>query len=103
MYLYLIENGVFVFEYSGKSVFDPSPGKYDDIFAFYLLLDTEMWQVVQLHSKWSKKSVNALTHWGRVTHISVSKLTIIGSDNGLAPSRRQAIILTNAGILLIEP
>ena len=23
-----------------------------------------------------------LTHWGRVTHISVSKLTIIGSDNG---------------------
>ena len=27
----------------------------------------------------------------------------IGSDNGLAPSRRQAIIWTNAGILLIEP
>ena len=23
-----------------------------------------------------------LTHWGRVTHICVSKLTIIGSDNG---------------------
>ena len=44
-----------------------------------------------------------LTHWGRVTHICVSKLTIIGSDNGLAPGRRQAIILTNAGIILIEP
>ena len=27
-----------------------------------------------------------LTHWGRVTHICVSKLTIIGSDNGLAPN-----------------
>ena len=27
----------------------------------------------------------------------------IGSDNGLAPNRRQAIIWTNAGILLIEP
>ena len=44
-----------------------------------------------------------LTHWGRVTHICVSKLTIIGSDNGLSPVRRQAIIWTNAGILLIGP
>ena len=41
-----------------------------------------------------------LTHWCRVTHICVSKLTIIGSDNGLSPCRRQAIIWTNAGILL---
>ena len=30
-------------------------------------------------------------------------LTIIGSDNGLSPGRRQAIIWTNAGILLIGP
>ena len=44
-----------------------------------------------------------LTHWGRVTHICVSKRTIIGSDNGLSPGRRQAIIWTNAGILLIGP
>ena len=36
-------------------------------------------------------------------HISISKLTIIGSDNGLAPGRHQAIIWTNAGILLIGP
>ena len=43
------------------------------------------------------------THWGRVMHICVSKLTIIGSDNGLSPDRRQAIIWTNAGILLIGP
>ena len=43
-----------------------------------------------------------LTHRGRVTHICVSKLTIIGSDNGLSPGRRQAIIWTNAGILLIR-
>ena len=42
-----------------------------------------------------------LTHWGRVTHICVSKLSIIGSDNGLSPGRRQAIIWTNAGILSI--
>ena len=44
-----------------------------------------------------------LTHWGWVTHICVSKLTIIGSDNGLSPGRRQAIIWTNGGILLIGP
>ena len=44
-----------------------------------------------------------LTHWGRVTHICVSKLTTIGSDNGLSPGRHQAIICTNAGILLIRP
>ena len=40
-----------------------------------------------------------LTHWGRVTHICVSKLTIIGSDNGLSPGRRKAIIWTNADIV----
>ena len=43
-----------------------------------------------------------LTHWGRVTHICIGKLTIIGPDNCLSPGRRQAIIWTNAGILLIE-
>ena len=44
-----------------------------------------------------------LTHWGRVTHICVGNLTIIGPDNGLLPGRHQAIIRTNAGILSIEP
>ena len=43
-----------------------------------------------------------LTHWGRVTHICIGKITRIGSDNGLSPGRRQAIIWTNAGILLIR-
>ena len=38
-----------------------------------------------------------------MTHICVSKLAITGSDNGLPPDRRQAIIWTNAGLLLIEP
>ena len=46
---------------------------------------------------------NKLTHWGQVTHLSVGKLTIIGSNNGFSPKRRQAIIWTNAGILLIGP
>ena len=44
-----------------------------------------------------------MSQWDRVTHICISKLTIIGSDNGLPPSRHQAIIWTNAGILLIRP
>ena len=46
---------------------------------------------------------HVLTHWGRMTHNCVSILTIIGSDNGLSPGRRHAIIWTNDGILLIGP
>ena len=46
--------------------------------------------------------MNMLTHWGRVTRICVSKLTIIDSDNDLSPGRRQAIIWPNDGILLIR-
>ena len=31
-------------------------------------------------------ATSRLTHWGRVTHICVSELSIIGSDNGLSPN-----------------
>ena len=48
-------------------------------------------------------SQHLLTHSVRGTHIYVGKLTIIGSDNGLSPGRRQAIIWTNAEILFIGP
>ena len=41
-----------------------------------------------------------LTHSCQVMHICFSKQTIIGSDNGLLPGLCQAIIWTNAGILL---
>ena len=64
--------------------------------------------------KWHGQSWGNLSHWGGVMHICISKLTwggvmriciskltIIGSDNGLSPGRRQAIIWTNAEILLI--
>ena len=44
-----------------------------------------------------------ITHWGRVTHICVGNLSIIGSDNGLSPGQRQAITWINVGILLIGP
>ena len=36
-------------------------------------------------------------------YICIGNLTIIGSDNGLSPGRRQAIIWTSAGMFLIEP
>ena len=39
---------------------------------------------------------------GRVTHVCVSKLTIIASDNSLSPGRWHSIIWTNVGILLIR-
>ena len=45
----------------------------------------------------------SITHWGRVTHICVSKVANMGSDNGLPPGRRQVIIWTNVGILLSGP
>ena len=60
-------------------------------------------KMTYLKLNWKLPGANELTHWGRVTHICVSKLTIIGSDNGLSPERRQAIIWNNAGILLIGP
>ena len=43
-------------------------------------------------------TVCQLTHWGRVTYICVSKLTIIVSDMVC----RQTIIWTNAGILSMK-
>ena len=59
-------------------------------------IDPQSWNILSLASE-------ELTHWGRVTHICFGNLTIIGSDNGLSPGRRQAIIWTNARILLIGP
>ena len=59
----------------------------------------------QLTPSWSTCISNTgsqvLTHCGRVTHICISKPTIIGSDNGLSPGRRQAVIWTDDGILLM--
>ena len=36
-----------------------------------------------------------------MVHVCVGNLTIVGPDNGLSPGRRQVIVWTNAGILLI--
>ena len=72
---------------------------------------TMVWFPIRWSSKYnffritapSVRKYDPLTSWDRVTHICVSKLTIIGLDNGLSLGRRQAIIWTNAGILLIAP
>ena len=61
----------------------------------HLKISSAEWQLFSL-------CLNVLSHWGRVTHIYVSKLAIIGSDNDLSPGQRQAIIWTNDGILLIR-
>ena len=44
----------------------------------------------------------AITHWGWMTHICVTKkISIIASHNGLSAGLHQAIIWTNAAMLLI--
>ena len=56
-----------------------------------------MWKnkaLTETKSKW-----NHVTRLGRVTHLCVSKQ--LGSDYGLSPGRRQAIIWTTTGILFI--
>ena len=52
-----------------------------------------LYQQQTTHLKWG------LTHRGPVTHMCVSKLSLIASDNGLSPSQCQAIIWTSAGII----
>ena len=69
--------------------------------AYHDVIMSRCW--MNIHTSAPSKLNIILTHWGRVTHICVNDLTIIGSDNGLSPGRRQAIIRTNAGILLIRP
>ena len=65
------------------------------------------WIITKITLSWALKEfvtrIHAFSHWGRVTHICVNKLTIIGLNNGLSPGRHQAIIWTNAGALLIGP
>ena len=68
------------------------------------LLTNHQWGIVRYITERLKiPSLDELTRWGRMTHICVSELTIIGSNNGLAPGRREVIFWTNAGIFLNEP
>ena len=78
------------------SRFNHTSCKHDYDSSFNLM---NLWPI---ECNWKHPQLN-LTHWGRVTHLCVGKLTIIGSDNDLSPGRRQAIIWINAGILLVRP
>ena len=60
-------------------------------------------QRIPLCCWWVQEEEIPLTHWGRMTHICIGKLTIIASDNGLLAGRHQAIIWAIAGILLMGP
>ena len=81
----------------------------DDLYTFLLLI---LCWIVRVRVYWKQggpfKSpgasfTNPFYYLDRAKHICVSKLTIICSNNGLSPGRHQAIIWTNAEILLIGP
>ena len=55
------------------------------------------------HDVWVYLRTSCLTHWGRLTYLCVGNLTIIGSDNSLAPVRCQDIIWIKASILSVRP
>ena len=78
--------------------------------ALCLLMASHRQVLMRVQTQWGRieypaygSTIGKASHWGRVTHICVAKLNIIGSGNSLSPGRRQAIIWTNAGILLIIP
>ena len=81
----------------------------DELSSYVKCQDIMMWNMKQPHLYlfliWNEVQMQSqlTTHWGWVIDICVSKLATIGSDNGLSPGRRQAIIWTNAGMLLIGP
>ena len=77
-------------------------GSYENTFCVHLTLKEQLTGFI-IVTLWNSHCTRVLTHWGGVTHKCDSKLTIIGSDNGLSPGRRQAFIYTNAGVLLIGP
>ena len=66
-----------------------------------MILVISTWAVISINNEYS--TYYLLTHWGWVTHICISKQSIIGSNNDLLPGWHQAIIWTNAGILLNGP
>ena len=82
-------------------------------YLFLISLDMNTFQKVEIHPQKDKNFNNVtwpivmfvdhLVMWGSWAPSFMVKLTIIGSDNGLSPGRRQAIIWTNAGILSIGP
>ena len=72
------------------------PCQWKEELCVFASRDREIMHFCSKVDSWLSR-LSILTHWGRVTHICVSKQTIIGPDNGLSPDRN------NAGLLLIGP
>ena len=85
-------------------LFEMTPSKYIWIEEALVVISWEILEtsIIEMCFKITYRQM-LLTHWGRVMHICVSNLTIIGSDNSLSPDQHQAIIWTYAGILFIGP
>ena len=64
---------------------------------------TRSFDVFLINGWVNNRDAGDLTRYRAHYDVTVMKLTIIGSESGLSPGRRQAIIWTNAGILLIGP
>ena len=68
----------------------------------YACVITKMLLICWCGKRW-RWDINRLTRRGRMTHTCLSELINIGSDNGSSPGMPQAIICTNAGIMLSNP
>ena len=62
-------------------------------------ISTRIYNFDSMLTLWSENALRV----NSLKQSDVSKLTNIGSDNCLSPGRRQAIIWTNDGLLLIGP
>ena len=60
------------------------------------------WWTPNFHPKGQKSPLNSLRPSDTCIYICISKLATIGSDNGLSPGGRQAIIWTNDGMMLVQ-
>ena len=89
---------IYIFIFSDKSCYKSMRHKHKFWIKFQIIEVVNHISIKGYHNV-----VQVAPNKGRVTHVCVSKLTIICSDNGLSPGRCQAIIWTNAGILLIGP
>ena len=86
-------------KFNANAIVPPHVANYVILMNKYLNLEP---MLTQLSRHMASLGHNELTPWGRVTHIFISNLTIIGSDNGLSAGRRQTIIWNSDGLLSIR-
>ena len=96
-----------IWTYAGILLIGPLGTNFSEILIESITFSFKKMHLKMSSGKWQPfcLGLNVLTHCGRVSSDKkcVSKLTIIGSDNGSSPGRRQSITWTNAGISLTGP